>query len=67
MPKLFIVATIFIPTYALFPTPHIISLLRVPHEATIASTALKKPALAVGSVWYNRETKDRAVASVVKT
>lgn len=49
------------------PTPHIINLLRDSHAATIASTERTKLALAVGSVWYNRETKDKAVASVART
>lgn len=42
-------------------------MLRDSHAATIASTDRTKLALAMGSVWYNREANDKAVASVDKT
>lgn len=66
-PKLFIVATIFIPTSPLLPTPHMISLPLFSLTTLTHSTARRRPHFAVGSVSYSLETLERAVASVAST
>ena len=56
MLKLFSVATVFLPTRPLLPTPQTITFPPSAWDLVMHSTAPRSPSLACGSVWYNLVT-----------
>ena len=66
-PRLLSVATVFMPTRPLLPTPQTVTLPPAACEVVMQSTAPSRPFLASGSVWYSRLTCESAVASMEST
>lgn len=67
IPKLFMLATVFLPTSPLLPTPQMSSLPPASLMFLMYSTARTRPSRAIGSDWYRMVTWERAVAAVDKT